>query len=573
MYNVSLPHRVSGGHSGLFAILRANDLTVCEVVAAVRVNVERMPRSTVSVDIFADEDEFAIAVDKAYKKVARDVSLPGFRRGKAPRHIIEGMIGREAIYEEAGRDMMDDLYRRAIEQENLVPISEPKVGLLQENPIGFNVQVEVYPTVELGDYLSVRVEPREVDIEESEVEEVLSQLQKVHSAWIPVEESRSPEDGEQVVIDMEVYDGDELFQPAATDSTFVLGESPMFESIAEAIKMMTAGSTAELTLAFEEGDSSVNPQLWDKTLRYVVTLKEISTRDLAERDDELAAKSGSFESYDHMVEEIHRDLLRNKATEAQNEVTSEIINAMAEMAIIEIPLSMVEKEIEDEVTQFRSRLAQQGLSFDDYLLMNGQSIEELREEIRPNAERRIRNSLALQEIAKAENIEATQEHIDAEIERLAAPSENPERLRTLYQSEYFRGLLESEVFDRLMRERVVEIATEGQGAISGRGADALAAARAEEETARETAIAQREAAASGEPVELEASFEAVDEDVADAPVADVDVDVAEESTGTAPVDDAGDEHDSDEPAASDEFEMTAEEAETDADDSAKADAT
>jgi trigger factor len=476
---------------------------VCEVVAAVRVNVERMPRSTVSVDIFADEDEFAVAVDKAFKKIARDVTIPGFRRGKAPRHIIEGMIGRDAIVEEAGRDMMDDLYRRAIEQESLVPISEPRVGILQDNPIGFNVQVEVFPSVTLGAYASVRVEPREVSIEESEVEEVLSQLQKVHSAWIPLEEARSPQDGDQIVIDMEVYDGDELFQPAATDSTFVIGESPMFESITEAIKMMSPGSTAELTLAFEEGDTSVNPQLWDKTLRYVVTLKEVNTRVLAERDDELAAKTGSFESYEAMVEEIHKDLLRNKATEAQNEVTSQIINAMAEAAVVDIPQGMIEKEVEDELTQFRSRLAQQGMSFDDYLLMNGQSVDDVQEEMRPNAERRIRNSLVLQEIAKAEGVQVTPEAIDEEIDRLASPSENPERLRTLYQSEYFRGLLESEVFDRILRERIVEIATEGKGVIFGPGADALEAARSEAEAARKTASADQDAAAVDAPVEIE----------------------------------------------------------------------
>ncbi|HUG16334.1 MAG TPA: trigger factor [Thermomicrobiales bacterium] len=468
-------------------------------------NVERMPRSTVSVDIFADEDEFAVAVDNAVKKIARDVTIPGFRRGKAPRHIIEGMIGREAIVEEAGRDMMDDLYRRAIEQESLVPISEPKVGILQDNPIGFNVQIEVFPSVTLGDYASARIEPREVDIEESEVEEVLDQLQKVHSEWIPVEEARSPVDGEQIVIDMEVYDGDEVFQPPATDSTFILGETPMFESVVEAIKMMTPGSTAELTLAFDEGDSTVNPRLWDKTLRYVVTLKQVNARVLAERDDELAAKSGSFGSYDDLVKEIHKDLLRNKATEAQSEVTSDVINAMAEMAVVDIPSAMVEKEIDDELTRFRSRLAQQGVDFNDYLLMNGQSEEELREEMRPNAERRIRNSLVLQEIAKAESIEATAEAIDEEIERLAGPSENPDRLRTLYQSEYFRGLLESEVFDRLLRERIVEIATEGKGAISGAGRDALEAARAQEETTRQQAIDRRDA-----PAQLEVDLEGVD---------------------------------------------------------------
>jgi trigger factor len=429
----------------------------------------------VSVDIFADDDEFAVAVDKTYRKVARDITLPGFRKGKAPRHIIEGMIGRDAIVEEAGRDMMDDLYRRAIEQESLVPVSEPQVGLLQAEPIAFNVVVEVFPTVTLGDYQSVRVEPREVDIEESDVEDVLEQLQKTHAEFVAPEAARMPIDGDQIVIDMEVYEGDELFQPPATDSTFILGESSMFDTIAEAIKMMMPGSTAELTLAFEEDDTTVNPQLWGKTLRYVITLKEVNQRILPERDDELAAKVGDFESFDAMVERIREDLLRNKATETRAEVVTEVINAMAETCEVEVPTAMVDKEIESEVMQFRSRLAQQGVQLEQYLQSNQQSMEDLQEEVRPNAARRIRNSVVLQEIAKAEGVEVTEDDITSEIERLAGPSENPERLRTLYQSDYFRGLLESEVFDRKLTEHVVSIATEGRGAITGPGAELLKA--------------------------------------------------------------------------------------------------
>jgi trigger factor len=443
----------------------------------VRVNVERRPGSTVSIDIFADDDEFAVAVDKAYRKIARDVTLPGFRKGKAPRHIIEGMIGRDAIVEEAGRDMMEDLYRRAFEQESLIPVGEPQVGLLQAEPIGFNVVIEVFPTVTLGDYRSVRVEPREVTVEESEVEDVLDQLQKTHAEFIPLETPRMPIDGDQIVIDMEVYDGEELFQPPATDSTFILGESAMFESIAEAIKMMMPGSTAELTLAFDEDDETVNPQLWGKTLRYVITLKEVNTRVLPERDDALAAKVGDFATFDELIDRIREDLLRNKAVETRAAVVTEVINAMAETCEVEVPKAMVDKEIESEVMQFRSRLAQQGIQLEQYLQTNRQTLEDLQEEIRPNAARRIRNSVVLQEIAKAEELVVTDEDIAGEIERMAGPAENADRLRTLYQSDYFRGLLENEMFDRKVSEHVVSIATEGRGAITGPGAELLEADR------------------------------------------------------------------------------------------------
>ena len=438
-----------------------------------RVNIERMPGSTVEIDIFADDAEFAEAVNGAYRKIARQVSIPGFRKGKAPRHIIEGMVGRDEIVQEAGQDMMDDLYRRAIEQENLVPVGDPQVGILQQEPIGFKVTVEVFPTVTLGDYSGVRVEPREVEIDQSEVEEVLEQLRKQHSDWVEPETVRMPLDGDKVILDIQVYDGDEQFQEPAEDAEFVLGEAGLFEAISESLKMMIPGSTAELNLAFDEGDETVNPQLWNKELRYVLTLKGVRERILPDVDDDLARKAGPFETFDDMRSQIEKDLLRNKAMEARGEVATAAINAFAETAEVDVPTSMVEKEIEDEITQFRSRLAQQRVTLDEYLALNGQSMDDLREEIRPNAERRIRNSLVLQEVAKAEGVQVTDEDIAGEIERLAGPSDNPERMRTLYQSDYFRGLLENEMFDRKLTDRVLAIATDGVGPVTGAGAEAL----------------------------------------------------------------------------------------------------
>lgn len=440
-----------------------------------RVTVERIPGSSVELDIYADEVEFAEAYEKALRKVSRDVTIPGFRKGKAPRNIIEKMVGRDAIVDEAGRDMMDDLYQRAIEQEKIVPVGEPRVGILQAEPLGFKVTMEVFPTVTLGNYADVRVEPREVELDDAEVQEVLDQLQRQHSDWVSAEEPRSPRDGDKIIIDLNVFDGDEPFQEPGEDVEFILGESSLFDALVESIKMMQPGTTAELTLAFDDDDLSVNPALRGKSLRYVITLKDVQERILPELNDDLASKVGQFESFEAMRKQIDKDLLRNKAMEARGEVATEVIDAMAEAAEIEVPGSMVEKELEDEVTQFRSRLAQQGLNLDEYLQVNNQTMDELREEMRPNAERRVRNSVVLQEIAKAEAVEVSAEDITAEIDRLSFGSENPERLKTLYQSDYFRGLLENELFDRKLTERVIEIATEGRGAVIGSGAAALEA--------------------------------------------------------------------------------------------------
>ena len=438
-----------------------------------RVSVERMPGSTVAVEIFADEDEFGVAVEKAFRKINRDIAIPGFRKGKAPRNIIERMVGREAVLEEAGRDMMDDLFRRAIEQEQLVPVGEPAAEVLQLDPVGFKVTVQVFPEPTLGDYASVRVEPREVDITDDEVQTVLNQLQTTHATWLELDTPRPPQEGEQVTLDINVFEGDAQFQEPATDATFVLGESNLFEAIENALKMMTPGTSAELTLSFDDDDQSAAPELRGKVLRYEFTLKDVKTRQLPALDDELAKLAGDFDSLDALTAQIRKDLLRNKATEARNEASSTIINQMADSAVVEIPSAMVDREIEDQLTQFRSRLASQRLSLEEYMVNTGQTEEELRAEMRPDAERRVRNSVVLQQIAKAENVEVADADIDAEINRLVAPSENPDRLRTLYSSDYFRGLLQSELFDRKLTERLIEIATEGKGAVTGAGAEAL----------------------------------------------------------------------------------------------------
>lgn len=507
-----------------------------------RVNVERLPGSAVELDIFADDVEFADAVDKAYRKIAREVTIPGFRRGKAPRALIEKMVGREAVVEEAGQDMMDDLYRRAMEQEGLMPVGNPRVGILQPEPLGFKVVVEVFPTVELGDYQAVRVEPREVELDEAEVEEVIENLRKQHAEWRELSEERAPRDGDQITLDIDVFEGDEPFQEPARDATFVLGDTPLFDSLVEAIKMMPVGSSAELTLAFDEDDETVAPTLRGKELRYAITLKGVQERDLPAFDDELAQKVGAqYATADALRAAIEKDLLRNKAMQARGEVATEVINAMAETATIDVPASMVDREIDDELTQFRSRLAQQRLTLEEYLDQNDQTEEDLRAEIRPNAERRVRNSLVLQEIAKAEGLEITDEDIAAEIERLSAPAQNPERLRQMYQSDYFRGLLESELYDRKLTDFVLQIATEGKGAVVGAGAAALeeelgtfeiepATAQADGEADSDAAATDDEAPASDD---LTAS-DAETADAAEAPVVEDEGDDESPATEDAP---------------------------------------
>ncbi len=481
-----------------------------------KITVDRMPKSVVAIDIAADADEFATAVDKTMRELSRDAVIPGFRKGKAPRHIIERMVGRDAIVAEAGRTMMDDLYQRALEQEELQPIAEPAVDIYNEEPIAFKVLVEVFPAVELGDYKSVSVETREVALEDEDVETEIDLLLKNHAEWVDIEEERQPQEGDEVTIDLEVYEGDDHFQDPATDATFIIGESNLFDSLVEAMKMMLPGTSSELTLAFEEDDESVRPNMRGKTLRYALTLKKIRTRDMPELNDEFAAQVGEFETLAEMREALEEDVLRNKARLARSEVFNEIVDAIVELSEVDVPETLIASEIDDQVTQLRTRLAQQGVEFEDYLASNGQTTADLRHDLGESAGDRVRNTLVLQEVAKAEGLEVTQEDIDAEIDKLVAGRPNPEQMRSLYESEYFRGMLENELHDRKLMELVVDLGTAGNGAISGPGAELL------------------EADENPEPVEAdeedEYEFEAAaDEDIDDAADADAGVEASAEA--------------------------------------------
>ncbi|RIK41005.1 MAG: trigger factor [Chloroflexi bacterium] len=471
-----------------------------------RVTVERLPGSAVKLEIAADDDEYKVAYDKTLRDLGREASIPGFRKGKAPRHMLERIVGREALVQETNRDLMEELFRKAVDQESLVPVSQPEVDITQEDPLSFNVTVEVYPTATLGDYRAVRVETREVDVTDEDVATVVEEGRKNLAPWVSYDPPRRPSEGDQVVIDMSVYDGDELFMPPAYDETFVLGETPLFESIVEALKLMLPGSGGELTLAFEEDDASVGPELRGKTLRYEFTLKDVRHRELPELNDEYAVANSSYDTLEEMVGRVRRDLLRARAGEARNEVVTEIIDAMTATAELEIPNGLIEREIDEDINQTRARFAAQGLSYEDFLRIMQTTDEEYRAQLREGVEQRLRRGIVLQEIAKAEAIEVTDEEIEAEIDRVVGDAPNPERRRRLFSSDYFRDQLKNELFDRKLTERLIEIATEGRGAISGPGAE-LYAAGPEPPPPPRAVAAPVEVEAEGEVVAPEAAAE------------------------------------------------------------------
>lgn len=446
-----------------------------------KVTVESLPESSVSIDILAEEDEFAKAMDRAFRRVSQQVAIRGFRPGKAPRAVVERRVGHEVIVEEANRELMDKLYQQALEQEDIVPVSEPDVEIYQPEPVGFKVQVQVYPNVELGDYQDVRVEPRDVTVIDADVDEQLNQLQLSNSTWVEPEPPRAPKDGDQVTVNLKVSKDGEQFGEVLENAVYVIGESALFEQIEDALKHLQPGGEAQFSITFAEDDEKVGPELRGNTLDYDLKLLEVKERELPEIDDELAKTTGEYESLDDLKNAIRDSLLKQRAVEARDGLITEAIEKMAEGANVAIPSAMVDREIDTRISQMRQRLQQSGSTFEEYLRFEGKSEDEFRQEEREPAEKRLRNSLVMESFAKAEEIDVSDDDLAGEIDRMvgafggAEDTDGAERdqIRQLYQSnEYLRDALVDRLTNQKITDRLIELTTDGRGALLGEAATA-----------------------------------------------------------------------------------------------------
>ncbi|CAN5471864.1 trigger factor [soil metagenome] len=431
-----------------------------------KLTVERLPESQVLLDIVADDHEVSEAMEKAYRQVARTIRVPGFRPGKAPRHMIDRLYGADVYMQEAHRVVVDKLYQEAVKQEEIIPVGQPSVEITEVEPLQFKITVPVFPTIEVGDYLSVRAEPRDAAVEDSDIETVLERLQKTNSPWVDVTEERSPKEGDQVTIDLKVEEGGEEFDKPIEGADFVLGESNLFDQLRTVIEGMKTGEVANTEITFEADDDKVNERVRGKSLAYEITLKGIKERQVAEINDEFAKTAAGVDSVDALRTAIRNDVHAGKTQEQRSALFTEIIDKIAEGATLELPEVMVHDAIHEEMHATEQRLSQQGLTLEAYLRMQGQTSDDLHEELRPGVIRRLRNSLLLREIAEKEGVAVDDDDVDAEIDVLTAGSANSAQMRDLYSKEgYFRKMLRDDLFDRKLTDRLVEIATEGRGAV------------------------------------------------------------------------------------------------------------
>ena len=381
--------------------------------------VEKLEKNMAKLTIEVSADEFSKAVEEAYQKNRGKISVPGFRKGKVPKKMIEQMYGKAVFYEDAANALIPGAYEKALEECEETIVSSPKIDVTQieeGKAFIFTAEVALKPEVTLGTYKGVEVDKIEISVTDEEVEADLKQQQENNSRVVTVE--RPVADGDIAVIDYEGFaDGVAFEGGKGEDYSLTIGSHSFIDNFEEQLIGKNAGEECEVNVTFPEEYHA--KELAGKPVVFKVTVKEVKEKQLPELNDEFAGEVSEFETLDAYKEDIRKKLTEKKEAEAKNEKEDAVITAVIENAQMEIPEAMVETQQRQIVDEFAQRLQMQGLSMEQYFQFTGLSYQHMLEQVKPQAERKIKSRLVLEAVVAAENIVATEEDYEEEIKRMA----------------------------------------------------------------------------------------------------------------------------------------------------------
>lgn len=361
------------------------------------------------------------AIDQAFKKVVKQINVPGFRKGKVPRPIFEQRFGVEALYQDAVDILLPEAYGEAIDETGIKPVDQPEINVTsieKGSEMTFEAIVVVEPEVELGEYKGVEIEKQEVELTEEEVQESIDH-QLGHLAEMVVREDGAVEDGDTVNIDFDGYvDGEQFEGGQAEGYDLEIGSGSFIPGFEEQLVGVKTGEEKDVTVTFPEEYHA--EELAGKEATFKTKVNEIKYKDVPELTDEIANElDAEANTVDEYKENVRKRLAEQKETDAENAQKEEAINKAANNASIEIPEAMINTELDRMVQEFGQRMQQQGLNLETYFQISGQDEPQLREQMKDDAEERVKTNLTLTAIADAEAVEVTDADIDAELEKMS----------------------------------------------------------------------------------------------------------------------------------------------------------
>jgi len=445
----------------------------------VKVTTEKPEPGVAALTVEVAPEEFDRALDQAWRRVANRVDIPGFRRGRAPRALVERHVGAAAIEQEALRRLLPERYDAAVDEAGIEPIDQPSFDLVQVErgkPLIFKATVAVRPTVELGDYTTLAIEPERVEVSKEEVERVLDRLRESQAEWVPVED-RGLELGDMAIADVTIglppaREGGAPRTSRRENAEIILGEHGFPQGFDQQVLGMRPGETRTFELTWgapaargegeapeaESGEGEPPPE---RTLRstFTVKLKEIKRKQLPPLDDAFARSLGEHETLVELREDVRRRLRDEAARAARVATENKAVDAAVARATFEIPERLIELETEAQIDEQRRSLARQGLTLERYLQALGRSMEDFRREQREVALQQLKARLVLDRLAEEEGLTVEPAEVDAEIERLAQQyGEQAGELRRLLSSEDSRRRIATSLRRRKAIERLVHYA-------------------------------------------------------------------------------------------------------------------
>ncbi|MDD2971150.1 MAG: trigger factor [Lachnospiraceae bacterium] len=382
--------------------------------------VEKLEKNMAKLTIEVPAEELEKAIQGAYQKNKGKISLPGFRKGKAPRAMIEKMYGKEVFYEDAANALIPDAYAKELEGNDLDIVSQPKIDVTQleaGKPFIFTAEVALKPEVSLGKYKAVKIDKIDTAVTDEDVDAEIQKERENNARTITVED-RAVKDGDMTVIDFEGFDDGVAFEGGKGENyPLTIGSGSFIPGFEEQLVGAEIGKEVEVNVTFPEDYQAED--LKGKAVVFKCTVHEIKEKELPELNDEFAGEVSEFETLAEYKEDVKKKLAEKKEADAKNAKEDAVITAIIEDAKIDIPDPMLATQQRQMVEDFAQRIQQQGLSIEQYFQFTGLTPETFMEQTKPQAERRIKSRLVLEAIVAAEKIEVSDDEFNAELEKMA----------------------------------------------------------------------------------------------------------------------------------------------------------
>lgn len=380
------------------------------------VQVENLEKNMAKLTIELPEEELEKAMQAAYMKEKSKISLPGFRKGKVPRHMIEKMYGPEIFYEDAVNEMLPDAYENALEECGEDIVSSPEIDVVQikkGEPFIFTAEVAVKPEVKLGKYKGIKLEKFDRSVSDEEVDEEVGKERERNARNVEVTD-RPVKDGDMTVLDFEGFVDGVAFEGGKGENyNLTIGSGAFIPGFEEQLIGAEIDQEVEVNVTFPEDYQA--EELQGKAAVFKCTVKEIKEKELPELDDEFASEVSEFETLEEYKADVKAKITERKEREVNSAKEEQVLEAIINDSDMEIPEAMMLTQQRQMVDEFAQRIQMQGLTIDQYYQMTGNSRDKMIEQVRPQAERRIKTRLVLEAIVKAENITATEEEFEEEI--------------------------------------------------------------------------------------------------------------------------------------------------------------